>query len=300
MPGRILHGQRGFIPSEVDERILTAINDYYCLTVDQILCLFYRPSSRTGVQTRMKRLTDAGYTQALFLNRGARAGSSPLVYRLNRRGRQFLAAQEIPVPPRFRPGEDLEDPFLRHTLAVNDVLIAARKLTERHAQLSLAQVLHERVLKHAPLAVELDGKWVSVIPDGFLDFREELPGQRPYQSAIALELDRGTMKDATRWRAKIAALLTSFTGAYQERFGAQTVTIAVVTTAGAKRCRDLLRWTEEELAACKLRNRAELFLFTDQLPECDPERFFLSRHCAQPFGTARVPLLLLEGVNSGG
>src|SRR5579885_2498971 len=102
MAGRKRVIARASIPSEVDERILIAINDYYCLIVDQILCLFYSPRSRTAVQTRMKQLTDAGYTQALFLNRGSRAGSSPIVYRLNRRGRRHLAEQDIPIPVRFR------------------------------------------------------------------------------------------------------------------------------------------------------------------------------------------------------
>src|SRR4051794_21615040 len=98
--------QRAYYPTDADVRILTAINDHYCLTVEQLLRLFYKPTSRTAVQTRMKRLTDVGYTQVLFLNRGAAAGSSPRVYRLNRSGRQFLYDREIPVPPRFRPGED--------------------------------------------------------------------------------------------------------------------------------------------------------------------------------------------------
>jgi len=110
-----------------DDGVLRALLRFYYLSSRQVCLLGYSPRSLTYVQTKLKRLTDAGYCQRIWLPRPSARGSAPSVYTLARKGLNYLRAQGLDVPPRYHPSEQREHSylFLSHTLEVNDVLISA-------------------------------------------------------------------------------------------------------------------------------------------------------------------------------
>src|SRR6266545_1582739 len=144
------------LPAPADAQLLHAVQRYHAITARQLTTLLYAPSSHTWVQTKLKRLTDAGYLQRLFLPRPSQAGSAPSVYTLSRRGMRYLADHGVDVPRRARPYKARSYTYLHlsHLLAVNDVLIAAELLARRHPQVVLARLLHERDLQRMPVTVQ--------------------------------------------------------------------------------------------------------------------------------------------------
>lgn len=266
------------IVSLAEQRVLQILARYHYLTAQQLLRLAYASGSLSYVQAKLKHLSDAGYLERLFLPRPSRTGSAPLVYCPTRRTLALLERLGIEVPQRSRPSEARAHAylFLLHTLAVNDVLIAAELLCREQPWLELAAMQHERTLKRRPVRVALeDGSSVGVIPDGWLDIRIR-ESSSEYQSCFALEVDRGTAEQRA-WRRKVRALLAWSRGPYVEAFGTTSLTVAVVATPGERRCRELIRWTEAELNALGAHAEADLFRFSGQsAATLQPVEFFLA------------------------
>jgi hypothetical protein len=274
-----------------DFLILSWLNRFHYLSSQQLCRLGYSQGSLTYVQTRLKRLTDAGYCQRIWLPKRAPHGSAPAIYTLARRGLNFLRTHGVEVATRFHPSEQrgLSYLFLTHSLEINDFLIAAEILCRYLPAYRLANLLHERDLKRRPVHVkDGSGKRAAVIPDAWLDLR--IGGR--FQVCLALELDRGT-EEQKHWRRKVSHLLAYAGGPYQDAFGTTSLTIAVLTTAGEKRMLELIRWTEAELEAQGEASQGDLFLFTGLNPAgAMPEEIFLARRWLKPF--TREPLALLE------
>lgn len=272
-----------------DDSLLHAAFRFYYLSSRQACRLFYSSGSLTYVQTKLKTLNDVGLLQRIWLPRPSPHGSAPSVYTLARKGLNYLRAQGVDVARRYRPSEqnDRSYLFLAHTLAVNDVLISAELLSRHVPEVQLAHMLHERDLKRAPLQVQdNDGRSITVVPDGWLDFRVN----GSFQACLALELDRGT-EEQKAWRRKVRGLLGFASGPYQEVFKTRSLTIAVVTTTGDHRLLQLIRWTESELALLKEESQGDLFVFTGVAPESTPADLFTARRWYQPFGEQPVALL---------
>ena len=253
-------------------------------------------------------------------------GKRPKIYTIARRGLTFLKTIGVDVNPRFRPNEiaDLEKnlPYLKHTLAVNDVLIAAATLEKHYPSIALYDMRHERFLKQEPdkypIAIyDEEGKllrteYYTFVPDGFLDFhiRDE-EHEKTYRCCILLEVDRGT-EERKQFKRKIRGLITFVkTGMYTKKYKSRKVTIAFATTRGAQRVEKMQEWTRSELA--KTNEPPELsstFLFT-ALPHAvdpdtqeeqdaltiDPEALFLSPVWVVPFQNKRPPITLLGAEN---
>ncbi|MBE0610053.1 MAG: replication-relaxation family protein [Dehalococcoidia bacterium] len=274
-----------------DDAVLRAAFRYYYLSSRQVCRLLYSPGSLTYVQMKLKRLSDAGFLQRIWLPRPAAHGSAPSVYTLARKGLNHLARAGVDVDRRrYRPSEQREHTylFLGHTLAVNDVLISAELLGRSQPGYELARMLHERDLKRTPVHVEdEDGRMIAVVPDGWLDIRVD----GAYQVCLALELDRGTEEQKV-WRRKVRGLLAYANGPYQEAFQTKSLTVAVVATPGDKRLLQLIHWTESELAVRHEQAQGGLFVFT--AVGSDPAELadlFFSRRWYRPFGKQRVALL---------
>lgn len=276
-----------------EDRILRALSRLHYLSSNQICRLLYSPGSLTHVQSKMKQLTDAGLCQRLWLPRPSARGSAPSVYTLARAGLNHVIALGLDVDRRFRPSEHREHSylFLAHTLALNDVLIAAELLCRHSSRVTIAGLVHERDLKRQPVYVEADdGRQLAVIPDAWLDMRVD----SAYQVCLVIELDRGT-EEQKAWRRKIRGLFAYAAGPYQEAFGTKSLTIAVLTTAGDKRLIELIRWTEHEIAAMKGKHQGDLFVFTSLAAEpIEPGDLFLAPRWHLPFGDHRVALLDLD------
>lgn len=81
-------------------------------------------------------------------------------------------------------------------------------------------------------------------------------------------------------------------GPYSNYFGTRSLTIAVVTTGGPARRKQVLRWTQAALTKHGNQAAGRYFLVTDQLPgQHEPAAFFFAAHWYRPFGTDPLGLL---------
>jgi hypothetical protein len=260
--------------SQTDEAILHSFTLYPYLTIDQITRLHYARGSATYVSTKLKTLA---YQKYLFRPHRLSA-TIPYVYCLGIRGVRFLRIQGVDVS--FHPSEheNLSYPFLQHTLAVNEFLLAATQLPRVNLSFTLFEMKHDATLKRM---------MKGVIPDGWMDFRM---GRR--QQCIWLELDRGTMEQK-RLRKKISNLLAFAMHGYEEVFGTPSLTIAFATTAGEPRLSNILKWTQQELTAQHKTEEADLFRFTTVPTQAlDPTWLFCKPIWNCPFASHTVSLLV--------
>jgi hypothetical protein len=273
-------------PGLPGEKILRALGRYQLLTREQLTRLLYRPTSTTFVGEHLTRLTRLGYLRMGRLPLAIPVGGTPGSWTLAGPGRRFLLAAGVVLPPeRDRP---LASPLhLRHLLELNDALIALELLCRAEPRLVLEGVRHERLLRHdAPRVLLPDGRATTVVPDAWIDLAVDTAPM-----GIALELDRGT-EDERPWRRKVAALLALAAGPYHDAFAAESITVAVVVTSGARRVGELVRWTEAELMARGKPAWGELFWLTGAVPAAtDPAALFLGARWVRPFDPAPRPLV---------
>jgi hypothetical protein len=136
------------------------------------------------------------------------------------------------------------------------------------------------------------GRQTAVIPDAYLVLapRGELP------VGIALELDRGT-EDQKRWRQKVAAIAAWVSGPYQDAFGLDNLTVAVVTSTPG-RVEQLTDWTEQELESAGNQALGDIFLFTSTPPVAVSPTTWFFGPIWQPLRSGR-PVSLLDGAEGG-
>lgn len=261
---------------------LIAVNRFAYLTAEQLARLRHPRLADHGryARRRLRSLTERGYLLRLAAFPTPQYGSAPYVFTLSRTGRAYLSQQGIAVPDYFRPSEErakAANPiFMRHTLAVIDLLIGAQRLTQDLPAISLTRLLTERELRRSPVRVAPDPRkpqrTVAVIPDAWFELR--LAGRSPV--AIAVELDRGS-EHQLPWRRKVAALISWATGPYKQAFQAENLTIAVVAP-NPNWARELREWTSEQIRESGVHpGLAEIFLFASVDPAGVPpeELFFL-------------------------
>lgn len=290
-PTRPTRETHSFVLSGSDDALLRRISTFYFLTAEQATRLLYRPGSLKYVRDKLKRLAAAGYLHRLRLP-SATAGNTAFVYTLGSKGMTYLSTAGVSEVARFRPAEQDERSylFLSHTLAVNDVLIAATRLHDAVPAARLVDFLHERMLRSMPVAVQTGvGERMSIVPDAWMDFHLN----NTARMSIVLELDRGTIEQVA-FKRKLRGLVAFAQGPYQEAFHSPSLTIAVATTAGAHRCQLMRSWCEQVLTALHQEGEAEVFLFT-ALPAgaLAPATLFLEAVWQQPFTTRPVTLLEL-------
>jgi len=300
--------------TEVEERLLRSIYDLHYLTIVQISRLHYSSESRSSlnyVASLMKRLEEEHYVQRGYLARAVAFGRNPSVFRLATKGINHMAGLGLSPIPKFRPS----GPFpsfenLKHTLCVNDVIIAARRLVTEKPGYTLREVRHDWMLHHTPVYVPADkrseGK-VAVIPDAWLDIYGPPPAgkTKEVRMPVHLELDRGTEDTAHSFKPKFAARVAYINGAYEQFFHTPYVTIAYATTRGQHRCERMRTWAEEELTRLKRTDDSHFFYFTS-LPtltdpltgretetlDLDPDTLFLTPVWTTPFDPTPKALLV--------
>jgi hypothetical protein len=296
-----------FSLSGVDDRFLQAIYRYHMLKPEQLTRRYYSRGSLTFVKARLKQLTDNGYLQAN--EQPTTRGRSPYYYTLAGKGIKYLKEVGFEVNHYYRPSRKAEYlPFLLHTFFVNDVLIAAELLVEDVPKLTLPEMQHELVLKQDPCRVPVErersgrdgntlAKHISIVPDGWLDFRYDRgPGTQERRMCIWLEVDRGTvgMKD---FKEKAAAILAFYkSGAYQNRFGTNSLRVAFATTDGMARVKQMCSWLRDVVGKQQEKpGIIERFVCTALPDEIDPHTLFLTPVWYVPFDrTPPVALLVTE------
>jgi hypothetical protein len=275
------------ILSTPDDNFLKALAVYKYLTAWQTTRLFYSHGTLTTVQTRYKRLADAGYVCRIPLPATSRVGSGPYVYTLASAGSAYLRREHgIDVGRRQTPAEERGHglDFWSHLLALNDLLLGLAVLTRTHATLRVGTLLHDLDLRREPLMVQLAaGQRQRLIPDALLTL--ELAGV-PCQTVL-IELHRGTNHQVrTRQQfAKLIAWVRAALGA-----GIARPTVAFFTTAGDMRLGHLREWVEAELAPHK--DLARAFRLAAGTPATiDPTDLACAPLWFQPFRKEPVPLL---------
>jgi hypothetical protein len=159
---------------KAEERIISVLATFDYLTPAQITRLLYVPSSRNHVYEHMRSLIDGGFVLTL----GGRAVNLPLIYALSGNGRQYASLLGAPTGKRFRPSEESDkgrNPyFLKHTIAVTDVLIAAHRLSETVPGIVLTRMFTERELRRKIYVAITEGnthsRTICIEPDAGLDF----------------------------------------------------------------------------------------------------------------------------------
>jgi hypothetical protein len=153
-------------PLKGAEKIIVALAEFEYLTAEQITRLLYAPSSLSHVRKQLRSLVAAGFVLPL----AGKAVNLPLIYTLSGVGRTSASALGTAPRRRFRPSEEQnkgQNPyFMKHTIAVTDVLIAARLLSQTVPGITLSRMYTERELKRK-IHVELPGR----TPEGTARFQ---------------------------------------------------------------------------------------------------------------------------------
>jgi hypothetical protein len=148
--------------------ILIALARFDYLTARQVTRLCYANGSYTYVTTQLKALVDTGLAMTI----GGRGTGLPLIYTLTGKGRSVASSLSGELPRRFWAAEAREKQtntyFMRHLLAVNDVLISARLLSQTHPDITLTRMYREPELRRR-IYVELPER-ICIEPDGGCQF----------------------------------------------------------------------------------------------------------------------------------
>jgi hypothetical protein len=235
----------------------------------------------------------------------------PQVYTLTTKGREYACLlQGTPTDKRFRPAEEQDKAqnafFIKHTVAVIYVLIAARLLAQTTPGITLNRVFTELALKRK-ISVQIPApptrgrgtaRKICIEPDASLDFTiAETWHKKPqiWEDFFHIEVYRNLPPSEWRFKQKIAGYVTSAaTGQQEALFQTPAMSVAVFAQT-AQIAETLKKWTEEALEERALQAESNRFSFSSINPAtASPREIYLSPVWEQPFGTTPIPLLLLD------
>jgi hypothetical protein len=274
------------------EKIIVALKEFDYLTVSQLIRLFYAPSSRTFVQKELTAAVDEKFAVAIT----PRSVTLPRLYTLTAKGHRLAVLLGAGPGKRVRPSEEQAKGdntfFLRHIIAVTDILIAARLLSRAVPDIVLTRLYTERSIKRKIYVASPAGDQRHCIePDGSLDF--VLQGQ--WQSFFHLELYRTKLTEQ-RFKHKIASYVAYIRSPVHEQlFQTPALAIAMFCQPDGL-ARTLKRWTEEVLHNAQQEGLGERFYFRSitDTATASPQELFLSPVWEQAFSSVKTPLLILE------
>jgi hypothetical protein len=281
------------------DKILVALAEFDYLTSFQVTRLRYAPSSLAFVRKKLRSLVTAGLVLAL----GGRAVNLPLIYTLSSKGRTYAEMLGEPSRKRFRPTEEWDKAenlfFMRHTLAVNDVLIAARLLSQTVPGITVHRMYRERELRrtiYVALPERSNGgssRNICIEPDASVEFEiYEDWHEQTWQDFFHIEVYRHLLLEA-RFKQKVKGYMVyAMTGQHEALFHASALSI-VVFTATDQQAATLKRWTEE--AFHDQPELGEYFFFRSiDTGSASPTEIFLSPVWQQAFSSTAIPLLVIK------
>lgn len=237
-------------------RILETLSELHFATVKQLTRRHYSAGSLTSIISNAKALNEEGY-----VGRTKRMlRPDQFVYFIKPKGYRFLlpyAKDYLPSPPTSIPKHWL---FQEHTLAVNDIYLAARDI-ERSGDVGVTNAYLDQTLKRRPVPLVVDGRAVRFVPDAWVDF--DFHSSR---RSILFEMDRGT-EEEQKWRGKVRRIV-AFTGRPAlDHFGTNAFTVAIPVVPpepgdAVRRAETLMHWTHKELAALGKEAWGGIFLFS--------------------------------------
>jgi hypothetical protein len=283
------------------EKILVALSEFAYLTTAQITKLLYAPSSHSYVQKQLKYLVAGKYVMPLT----HRFVTQPRVYTLTGKGYSTLKALGVPHQIRIRPREEKEKAhnflFLQHTVAVTDVLIAARLLSQTVPNIALTRMYLERELKRT-IYVEIPEK-ICIEPDASCEFEITVMSDGKPRTGVDffhIEVYRNLPPAEWRFKQKIQGYVTyALSGQHEALFQTPALSIAVIAQTDIaqtdRQKATLKRWTEEVLTEIERPEEGEWFFFCSlDTATASPEELFLSPIWEHAFSTAKTPLIVLE------
>lgn len=234
--------------SDADLQILHLIGRMYYLNPEHVRARFYG-NSISWVQNRLFRLKQLGYLDRKGWDATFGGGSRPYVYWLASKGRAELIETEYLAPSRFRPSEQEElTQYPKHTLAINEVLIALEKLT---GAVTLAYYVHERTIARMVIPYK---------PDAYIHLSND--------AGYLLEVDMGTESPLV-WQNKMERLARFVNSdRYDEYFPKFRGVIVVARTD--KRLLALRSWTELAFTRMGLPRATDAFVYTTLDVASDP------------------------------
>jgi hypothetical protein len=193
---------------------------------------------------------------------------------------------------------------MKHALAVSDVLIAARLLSQSVTGIALNRMYRERELRRTiyvtlpQLMKQSNGgglRKICIEPDASLDFTiEDTWHQQTFRDFFHIEVYRHLPME-TRFKQKVQGyVVMAQTGRQEELFQTSAISIAVFA-ATDHLARVLKRWTEEALQ--QLNQPAEgqrFFIASIDTSAASPTEIYLAPVWQQAFGSTPTPLLILE------
>lgn len=258
------------------EKILATLAEYEYLTAEQLTRLWYAPTSLTHVRDLLRAMR----ADSLVLALPGQSVILPKIYTLSAKGSSLLGKAK-----RVRPSEayDLTQPFLAHTLAVNDVVIRAVLLAREESFIELTRVIHERELRgiiKAPL-----------VPDAAVEFLLRASPTERYRYFYHVEVYRHLPKKE-RFQKKVFGYVDFANAGQQEHFGTRSLMVAVFC-AEAMIAKTLKTWTEEALT--NQREQGQRFFFGRIAPaKSSPTELYLRPLFTQAFSATKTPLLWRE------
>jgi hypothetical protein len=283
-------------------KIIIALTEFEYLTASQLTRLCYAPSSLAYVRKYLKALVAQGLVLAL----GGRAVNLPRIYTLSSNGRQYAGDLGIPAGSRFRQSEEQEKGHnvfvMRHTMAVTDVLIAARLLSQTHPNIVLTRLYTEGELKRKIYVglpesrLRRPDRTLCLEPDASLQFLITDTGTaapKTWEDFFHIELYRTHLAE-WRFKQKMQGYVSYIdTGVHEALFATPAFSLAVLTATDPL-ARTLKGWTEEALVSLNQPEQGERFFFCSLNPAtASPEELFLAPVWEHAFSTAKTPLLLL-------
>jgi hypothetical protein len=141
-----------------EEKLICALAEYGYLTIEQATRLLYSITSFTHVREKFKRLDDKKLVTVL----GGKAYNLPRIFTLSTTGRKYAELMGKPPGKRYRLQEERQKQhnffLIHHTLAVIDVLIAARLLSQTKLGIVRTRTMVSIVLNRMYHERELNGK----------------------------------------------------------------------------------------------------------------------------------------------
>jgi hypothetical protein len=282
------------------EKILSALLEFDYLTAQQLTTLLYKAGSLTYVRTKLRSLVAAKLVFAL----AGKSTGLPHVFTPTGKARAY-ASNVIgdPARLRFRPSEEREKAdnlfFIKHTLAIRDVLIAARLLAQTTPGIVLNRIYHEKDLRRK-IYVEIpvhtaQGKQskqtICIAPDASCEFIV----QEKWRDFFHIEVYRYLPVEAL-WKQKVTGLVTyRQTGQHQALFHTSALSVAVFTQT-KDMAQILKEWTEEALTQLNQPAEGQRFFFNtiDDPTSAQPAEMYLAPIWQQAFGKGLTPLLVLK------
>src|SRR5437764_2906054 len=151
-----------------DDKLPVGLYHLHLLTAAQLTRLHYSQGSYKYVRQNLHEMAKAGIVVIDAVPEKFTRG--PNYYTLGARGIRYLTELGMDMDKSVRAAKETNKSYMhiRHMIELNDVYIAALRVSTLDPRLYVADYKHERELKRKPYAAMVQGRTLGLVPDGFL------------------------------------------------------------------------------------------------------------------------------------